>query len=182
MPSTTATAALSTLRVSKHLVPSHGLLPNSSILHKPLLIYHSVFANPSASAIESHLASVGVVVPQWRYSMYSTSHFHSNTHEVLCVCSGRARLCFGGEENPGRVEPVVEAGDVIVLPAGMAHRLLDDTSVGSRFEMVGSYPNGCDWDMCYGREGEERQVEGIGSVPWFDRDPIYGDQGPVLDV
>lgn len=114
--------------------------------------------------------------------MYPTSHFHSNTHEVLCVCSGRAKLCFGGEENPGRVEPVVQAGDVIVLPAGMAHRLLDDTSTGSRFEMVGSYPNGCDWDMCYGREGEERQVEGIVSVPWFDRDPIYGDHGPVLDV
>lgn len=47
MPSATTPAALSTLRVSKHLVPSHGLLPNSSILHKPLLIYHSVFANPS---------------------------------------------------------------------------------------------------------------------------------------
>lgn len=114
--------------------------------------------------------------------MYSTSHFHSNTHEVLCVCSGRARLCFGGEENPGRVEPVVQAGDIIVLPAGMAHRLLEDTSTGSSFEMVGSYPVGYDWDMCYGREGEERQVDGIGGVPWFDRDPIYGDQGPVLDA
>lgn len=182
MPLTTAPASLSTLRVSKHLVPSHNRLPNSSILKKPLLIYHSVFINASASAIESHLTSVGVVVPQWRYTMYSTSHFHSNTHEVLCVCSGRARLCFGGEENPGRVEPVVQAGDIIVLPAGMAHRLLEDTSTGSSFEMVGSYPVGYDWDMCYGREGEERQVDGIGGVPWFDRDPIYGDQGPVLDA
>jgi uncharacterized protein YjlB len=114
--------------------------------------------------------------------MHPTSHFHSNTHEVLCVCSGSARLCFGGEENPGRVEPVVQAGDVITLPAGVAHRLLDDTSRGSRFEMVGSCPKGYDWDMCYGREGEEGQVDGIGSVPWFDRDPIYGDQGPVLDA
>ena len=182
MPSLTAPAALSTLRVSKHQVPSHGRLPNSSVLDKPLLIYHSVFANRSASAIESHLTSVGVVVPQWRHSMYPTSHFHSNTHEVLCVCSGSARLCFGGEENPGRVEPVVQAGDVIILPAGMAHRLLEDTSTGSRFGVVGSYPNDFDWDMCYGRKGEERHVDGIGSVPWFDRDPIYGDQGPVLDV
>lgn len=182
MPSTTAPAALSTLRVSKHLVPAHGRLPKSSILQKPLLIYRSVFASPSAPAIESHLASVGVVVPQWRYSMYATSHFHSNTHEVLCSCSGSARLCFGGEENPARVEPVVQAGDVIILPAGMAHRLLDDTTNGSRSEMVGSYPNGYDWDMCRGTEGEEGQVDGIGCVPWFDRDPIYGDQGPVLGV
>ncbi|KAI3394902.1 hypothetical protein diail_2073 [Diaporthe ilicicola] len=183
MPSTTAPAALSTLRVSRHLIPSHGRLPNSSILQKPLLIYHSVFANPSASAIESHLTSVGVVVPQWRYSMYPTSHFHSNTHEVLCISSGSARLCFGGgEENPERVDPVVQAGDVIVLPAGMAHRLLDDTSNGSTFQMVGSYPKGYDWDMCYGREGEEGKVRGIAKVPWFDKDPIYGGQGPVLDV
>ncbi|POS74057.1 cupin domain-containing protein [Diaporthe helianthi] len=181
MPSTSPTATLSTLCVSKHMVPSHKRLPNSSILNKPLLIYHSVFSKPSAPAIESHLKSVGVVEPQWRYTMYPTSHFHSNTHEVLCVCSGSARLCFGGEDNPGRVEPVVQAGDVIILPAGMAHRLLDDTSTGgSRFEMVGSYPKGYDWDMCYGRKGEERQVDGIGSVPWFDNDPIYGNQGPVL--
>jgi uncharacterized protein YjlB len=183
MPSTAPTSALSTLRVSKHLVPSHNGLPNSSILNKPLLIYHSAFNNKSTSAIESHLKSVGVVTPQWRYTMYSTSHFHSNTHEVLCVYSGSARLCFGGEENPGRVEPVVQAGDVVVVPAGMAHRLLEDTSTGgSRFEMVGAYPKGYNWDMCYGRDGEERQVDGIGSVPWLDRDPIYGDQGPVFDV
>ncbi|KAL1860292.1 hypothetical protein Daus18300_009347 [Diaporthe australafricana] len=181
MPSNATPASLSTLRVSKHLIPSHGRLPNSSILQKPLLIYHSVFTNPSASAVESHLNSVGVVVPQWRYSMYATSHFHSNTHEVLCISSGSARLCFGGQENPERVEPVVQAGDVIVLPAGMAHRLLDDMSPASRFEMVGSYPKGYDWDMCYGKEGEEGKVGGIGKVPWFEKDPIYGEQGPVLE-
>ncbi|ROV87968.1 hypothetical protein VMCG_10668 [Cytospora schulzeri] len=179
MPSTVSPASLSTLRVSKHFIPSHGLLPNSSILNKPLLIYHSVFANPSASAIESHLTSVGIVTPQWRYGMYSTTHFHSTTHEVLCVSSGKARLCFGGEDNPERVEPMVEAGDVMVLPAGMAHRLLKDFG---GFEMVGCYPKGCDWDMCYGREGEEGRVKTIAKVEWFDQDPIYKDQGPVMDV
>lgn len=118
---------------------------------------------------------------QWRYSMYATSLFHSNTHEVLCITSGSAKLCFGGEENPGRVEPVVNSGDVIVLPAGMAHRLLHDMSTASRFEMVGSYPRGYDWDMCYGEEGGEGRVKGIGEVPWFVKDPIYGEHGPVLE-
>lgn len=179
MPSKLSPISLSTLRVSKHSIPSHGLLPNSSILNKPLLIYHSVFANPSASAIEAQLTSVGVVDPQWRYGMYPTTHFHSTTHEVLCVSSGRARLCFGGEDNPERVEPTVEAGDVMVLPAGMAHRLLEDFG---GFQMVGSYPKGCDWDMCYGREGEEGKTKSIRDVKWFERDPIYGDEGPVLDV
>ena len=56
--------------------------------------------------------------------MYSQSHFHSTTHEVLVVISGRAKLCFGGEENPERVEAELEKGDVMIVPAGVAHRLL----------------------------------------------------------
>ncbi|TDZ67852.1 Uncharacterized protein CTRI78_v002635 [Colletotrichum trifolii] len=176
----TALTPLSSLRVSKHFIPAHGLLPNTSIQNKPLFIYHSAFPSASASAIESHLSSVGVVEPRWRYTMYSTSHFHSTTHELLCISNGRARLCFGGEENKGRVEPVVEKGDVVVVPAGVAHRLLED--LGGGFEMVGSYPKGRQWDMCYGKKGEEAKVEGIGELGWFAKDPVYGDDGPLLHV
>ncbi|KAJ3545454.1 hypothetical protein NM208_g2502 [Fusarium decemcellulare] len=170
---------LSSLRVSTHRIPAHSLIPNCSIQNKPLLIYHSAFQRPiSASKIESHLTTVGVVIPQWRYTMYSTTHFHSTTHEVLCIIHGRARLCFGGEENDGRVEPVVEEGDVIVVPAGVGHRLLEDLDGG--FQMVGSYPDGHNWDMCYGKAGEEKKVDGIKSLDWFQRDPIYGDEGPTI--
>lgn len=173
--------ALIELRVSSHQIPAFDLIPNTSIQKKPLLIYHSVFhSSASASAIESHLSTVGVVDPHWRYTMYSQSHFHSTAHEVLCVASGKARLCFGGEENPGRVEPVIEKGDVLVVPAGVAHRLLQDIDGG--FNMVGSYPVGKSWDMCYGKEGEEEKVKGIGSLGWFKRDPIYGDEGPSLHI
>lgn len=112
--------------------------------------------------------------------MYSTSHFHSNTHEVLSIAFGKAKLCFGGEDNPKRVEPVMEQGDVIVVPAGVAHRLLEDMDGG--FTMVGSYPKGRSWDMCYGKEEEDEKVKGIEHLGWFDRDPIYGDAGPALNV
>lgn len=78
--------------------------------------------------------------------MYSFSHFHSTSHEVLGIASGKARLCFGHEENAKRVEEVCEKGDVIVVPAGVSHRLLEDLDGG--FSMVGSYPVGCNWDMC----------------------------------
>ena len=44
------------------------------------------------------------------------------------------------------------------------------------FEMVGNYPKGCSWDMCYGKKGEEEKVERIKSVEWLERDPVYGDQ------
>ncbi|EEY19612.1 cupin domain-containing protein [Verticillium alfalfae VaMs.102] len=118
MPSHQLTA-LASLRVSKHLIPAHNLIPNTSLQQKPLLLYHGAFPSSiTAAEIESHLASVAVVEPQWRYTMYTRIHFHSTTHEVLCVSRGRARLCFGGEANEARFEPVVETGDFIVVPAG----------------------------------------------------------------
>ncbi|CAG7555754.1 unnamed protein product [Fusarium equiseti] len=172
---------LASLRVSKHLIPAHNLIPNCSLQQKPLLHYHAAFQRPiSASKIESHLTSIGAVTPQWRYTMYSQTHFHSTSHEVLCISHGRARLCFGGEENEGRVEPVVEQGDVVIVPAGVGHRLLEDLDGG--FEMVGSYPEGCDWDMCYGKKGEESKVNAIKDLSWFRKDPIYGDKGPATEV
>ncbi|WYZ36858.1 hypothetical protein EsH8_II_000364 [Colletotrichum jinshuiense] len=180
MGSKIAPAPLPSLRISKYLIPAHGLLPNTSIQNRPLMIYHSVFPSASAPVIESHLSSVGVVEPQWRFTMYSTSHFHSTTHELLCISNGRARLCFGGEGNEGRVEPVVQKGDVIVVPAGVAHRLLEDYDGG--FEMVGSYPKGHHWDMCYGKHGEEQKVGRICDIEWFTTDPVYGDNGPAVDA
>ncbi|KAK8103293.1 hypothetical protein PG984_016439 [Apiospora sp. TS-2023a] len=180
---------LASLRVSQHQIPAHNRIPNTSIQHKPLLHYHSAFSSSGnaketdniASAIESHLQSVGVVDPQWRYTMYSTTHFHSTAHELLCIARGGARLCFGGEENPGRVEVSVRRGDVILVPAGVGHRLLEEEGEDG-FEMVGSYPKGCSWDMCYGKAGEEAKVEGIRRLGWLGRDPVYGDRGPALDV
>ncbi|KAL0941378.1 uncharacterized protein CTRU02_204141 [Colletotrichum truncatum] len=180
MGSKISLAPLSSLSVSKHLIPAHGLLPNTSIQNKPLMIYHSAFRSPSASSIESHLSYIDVVEPQWRYTMYSTSHFHSTSHEVLCISNGRAKLCFGGEDNEGRVEPLVEKGDVVVVPAGVAHRLLED--IEGNFEMVGSYPKGCHWDMCYGKKGEESKVESISKLGWFTKDPVYGENGPAVNV
>jgi len=173
---------LKDLRITSHQIPAFDLIPNTSIQRKPLLIYHAAFhpSATSASGIEAHLTTVGVVTPQWRYTMYSTTHFHSTSHEVLCVAAGKAKLCFGAEDNPKRVEPVVEKGDVVVVPAGVGHRLLEDQEGG--FSMVGCYPKGKDWDMCYGKQGEEQKVKAIGDLGWFERDPIYGDQGPVLDV
>ena len=172
---------LSSLKVSTYQIPAHGLTPNTSILHKPLLIYHSAFpSSVTADQIESQLERVGVVQPQWRYTMYSTSHFHSTSHEVLGIASGSANLCFGNEDNPKRVETVVKRGDVVVIPAGVSHRLLEDLEGG--FSMVGSYPKGANWDMCYGREGEEEKIEGIKKVEWFKRDPVYDDNGPALEV
>jgi uncharacterized protein YjlB len=69
---------------------------------------------------------------------------------------------------------------VIVVPAGVGHRLLED--LDGAFQMVGSYPNGKSWDMCYGKTGEEEKVKGISDLAWFENDPIYGEKGPALEA
>lgn len=137
---------LKDLKVLKYQIPAYELTPNTSIQNKPLLIYKSAFpSNTNGSQIESHLSSIGVVTPQWRYTMYSFSHFHSNTHEILGIASGKAKLCFGHENNPEKVEEVLQKGDVIIMPAGVSHRLLEDLE--GDFSMVGCYPVGYNWDM-----------------------------------
>jgi uncharacterized protein YjlB len=67
-----------------------------------------------------------------------------------------------------------------MVPAGVGHRLLED--LDGALEMVGSYPKGKNWDMCYGKEEEEAKVKGIGGLGWFMKNPTYEDSGPVLEV
>lgn len=180
---------LSALRTSVHHIPAHGQIPNTSLSPHPLLIYHSAFASqpaPDPTTIEAHLRRVGAVHPQWRYTMYSQSHFHSTAHELLVVFRGAARLRFGGDGNPGAVTVEVRVGDAMLVPGGVAHRLVEDLGEGRAFEMIGSYPPGKNWDMCYGdgREGEDVGAiqERIKSLGWFEKDPIYGADGPALHM
>jgi uncharacterized protein YjlB len=85
---------------------------------------------------------------------------------------------FGGESNPSKVETTVQKGDVIIIPAGVSHRLIDDFN--GDFQMVGSYPHGKNPDMCYGKKEEEKKIHGISGLGWFEKDPLYGDDGPAL--
>lgn len=174
---------LSSLHLTTAFIPAHtpSHLPNNPA--RPLLIYHAAYP-PSTppSSLESHLRTHGLT-PQWRYTMYRETHYHSTTHEVLCVYRGRAKLLFGGEQNPARREVEVCAGDAMVVPAGVGHRLLEDlgeSESGEAFAMVGSYPGDCQWDMCFGREDEEDKVRRAGEVAWLERDPLYGEDGPAL--
>lgn len=62
----------------------------------------------------------------------------------------------------------------------------DENDDEASFELVGAYPVGSSsWDMC-GREtfsecGAEEIERRIRDVPWFTKDPVYGDVGPVLE-
>ncbi|CEN62626.1 Putative Cupin domain protein [Aspergillus calidoustus] len=172
----------SDIKVTCRQIPEWERIPNTSLQSKPLMIYHQAF-DASADELCEHLEKVGEVSPSWVYSMYSQTHFHSTSHEVLGVVSGSARLCFGGEGNPDRFEPTVAKGDLIIVPAGVGHRLLSEPDKsGGSFKMVGAYPVNKSWDMCYGEPGEEAKRQNIPTLGWFQRDPLYGRDGPALQV
>lgn len=167
--------------VVTHMLPAHGLLPNCSICKCPLLLYKRAFDPQKhkdlASHIEETFASHGYD-PQWRYRMYDRSHYHSTSHEVLGVFRGTARLRFGGDEVD--VQEVVEPGDVIAIPAGVAHNSLE---AGADFQMVGAYPAGKSWDMCYGQcqKEHEQALVNISKLSVPPQDPVTGSSGPLLE-
>ncbi|KAH0614739.1 uncharacterized protein H6S33_000375 [Morchella sextelata] len=154
-----------------------SLIPNSAF---PLLLYRSAFPpETTAETIEAHFRSNNWI-PQWRYSMFHQSHYHSTTHEALGVFSGSARLRFGVSDKESASEGVeedVKAGDVIIIPAGVAHRCISEKD---GFMMVGAYPDGAKkWDMNYGGEhpgGDlvEKKVPEDDPVRGKDTDGLLG--------
>ncbi len=150
-----------------------GTVPNSRL---PLLFYRQALPRQSATpeAMEMLFADNGWP-PAWRATVFTYHHFHSTAHETLGVARGSARLMLGGPE--GR-EFEVEAGDVIVIPAGVAHRRLASSS---DFLVVGCYPPGQSWDLLRGSPGERPDADrNIEQVPLPRNDPVGGAAGPLL--
>ena len=108
----------------------------------------------------------------WRNGIYSFQHYHSTAHEVLVVYSGWAEVQLGG---PGNQTLKIEAGDLIVLPAGTAHKKIDS---GNGFAVLGAYPDNQSWDM---NEGKPEELEGalknIELVKLPTLDPVFGKNG-----
>jgi len=111
----------------------------------------------------------------WRDGIYDYHHYHSTAHEVLGCFSGRATVQLGGPNGP---QLAIAAGDVLVLPAGAAHRRL---TASADFGVVGEYERGRSYDMQLGDASSRRACEQrIRDVPPPEFDPVYGDGGPLL--
>ncbi|MFO8070047.1 MAG: cupin domain-containing protein [Alkalibacterium sp.] len=110
----------------------------------------------------------------WVNGIYAYHHFHSNTHEVLGCIAGRGTVQLGG---PDKDEYPLSKGDVVLLPAGVAHKL---TSSTDDFKVVGAYPNGMEPDMQYGEAPDYDKVQKRSYdvlVPVTD--PVTKFEGPV---
>jgi uncharacterized protein YjlB len=150
-----------------------GTFPNNPRL--PVLVYRSALApgSRSASTIESVLRRNGWG-GAWRNGIYRYHHYHSTAHEVLATARGSARVQLGG---PTGETFAVEAGDVLILPAGTAHKNLGSSG---DFLVIGAYPEGQDWDMNTGQPGERPEADrNIEQVPLPRADPVYGADGPL---
>ncbi len=155
--------------------PDDGAIPNHPTL--PLVLYKGVLrldATDPAATAELLFTNNGWQ-GTWRNGIFDFHHYHSNAHEVLAICRGRATVRFGGE----RGETVtLEAGDVALLPAGTGHKRL---SPSGDLLVVGAYPAGQSPDLCRGEVGDRPQtLTNIQRVALPDRDPVYGTSGPLL--
>ncbi|WP_051630503.1 cupin domain-containing protein [Afifella pfennigii] len=159
--------------VEDYVFGPSGNIPNSTL---PLLIYRGGLDEPvrmagAAETIFTRNRWQGV----WVWSIYPFWHFHTRGHEALACVTGGARVALGGENG---IEAEIEAGDVIVVPAGVGHKLV---SASDDFSIVGAYPPGQEGDICRPEESDpEAAKEAAGKVAVPDTDPIYGREGPLF--
>lgn len=138
-----------------HLYPT-DLVPNSP---RPLLHYKNAIplGTGRSDTLRGDPAEVWDMFTrhEWRvewifrYGPTQLSHFHSQAHECMAVLSGTATIRFGVadtsddmDENTrgsaweeGGIEVQAEAGDVFIVPAGVAHKTYD-TSPAAEFKLL----------------------------------------------
>lgn len=133
------------LQAEAHHFAGDGRFPNSSL---PLLVYRRALV-ASAEAMELHFLQHDWS-NAWRDGIYRFHHFHSNAHEVLGIAAGSVTVWFGG---PSGRTVAVSAGDVVVIPAGVAHC---NQLQSADLLVVGAYPGGAACDI---RRGDPHEYE-----------------------
>lgn len=157
------------------LLSDNGIFPNNKL---PVVVYKNAFEySDEISAVFKDAFLQNNWYNFWEAGIFTYHHYHSNTHEVMGVCSGNTILQFGGDEGE---KLRIEAGDVIVIPAGVAHKnLMEENAV----TCIGAYPDGREYDMNYGnpdeRPGADRNIANV-SIPDFD--PLFGKNAGLSEI
>jgi uncharacterized protein YjlB len=153
-----------------------GPFPNNPRL--PVLLYRRALRLPQhgdAAEVFERVFAQHSWSDGWRDGVYNYHHYHSTAHEVLGCYAGHATVQIGG---PGGPVLVFSRGDVLVIPAGAAHKSLESSD---DFSVVGAYADGRDYDMRRGQADERTLTErNIAAVPLPAADPVFGDTGPLL--
>ena len=157
--------------VEHYFLADDGNFPNSAL---PVLFYKNVLDLPRffASRYVKRLFKKHNWSNSWVYGVFEYHHYHSITHEVMGVIEGRTKILLGG---PRGLTLTIEKGDVLIIPAGVAHKNLGKESA---VKCVGAYPSGMDYDINYGNAGERPTADkNIRLVPIPRQDPVFGGRG-----
>ena len=108
--------------------------------------------------------------------VYPYHHYHSTAHEALGIIAGSAKVRLGSD---GGVIVDLRAGDVVVIPAGVAHK---GEAASPDLLIVGAYPGGRGPDMQIpGKCDRELALANIAAVPQPGGDPVRGTSGPLTE-
>lgn len=156
----------------KLLVKDDGVFPNNNKL--PVILYEQVTErdgfNTGRRFIE--LFERNNWSNAWENGIFEVHHYHSTAHEVLGIAGGFVEIQLGGPT--GELFRLVK-GDVIVLPAGVAHK---NAQQSENFICIGAYADGRQYDLNYGKAGEREQTEkNILQLPLPTKDPVQGTDG-----
>ena len=161
--------------IETYLFADDGIVPNNPTL--PLVLYRGALGHEGdlAARCERMFAANGWP-GAWRNGIYGHHHYHSTAHEVLGIARGSARVRLGGE---GGQTVELRVGDVVVIPAGVAHKRED---ASGDLVVIGSYPKGQRPDICQADAAAHEKAAGnVARVALPGCDPVTGRADPLID-
>jgi uncharacterized protein YjlB len=162
----------------QYFVNDNGIFPNNVL---PVLHYKKVISIPVPACFSYAWFRFIFFENDWtnnHKSGIAMSHrYHSNTHKVLGVCSGRTMLQLGGEN--GMLVSIVK-GDVLIIPAGVAYKNLGHEN---NVTCVAGYTEGIKCDVQYGRLRERPVTDiSIALAPFPGTDPVLGRDAGLVKI
>ncbi|KAK3710700.1 hypothetical protein LTR37_010119 [Vermiconidia calcicola] len=157
--------------------------PNSKL---PVLVYRNVLPSDLSEESVSKAIAANHWVKGGVFKHYPTAHFHSNVHECYAALRGKTTCLYGVgplDDASDGVEFDMQAGDIAVHAAGVAHR---NTWSTDDYVYMGLYPKGAPkWSNNFCKDGveeTERKTEQARSIPVPEWDPIHGFDGPLPTI
>jgi uncharacterized protein YjlB len=168
------------MNINHAFKPEHFILSENKNFHNnpflPVILYRNVLPNPDVSRVKA-LLKTNNWSNSWVNGIFNYHHYHSTTHEVLVALKGHCDVALGGPDNKILL---FESGDVLLLPAGIAHK---NEGQSEDFSCLGAYPNGKDFDIKRGEPGERPQAdEEIQKQPIPETDPVFGEKGVLQQL